>query len=47
VILVDANLLVYAANPSAADHDASPWVLIGGDFAKFPRLKWENPLAQN
>lgn len=69
MILVDANLLVYAANLDAPEHDAAhAWLddcLNGpdadlaalaiehgltlcssaGDFARFPGLKWENPLG--
>jgi toxin-antitoxin system PIN domain toxin len=46
VILVDANLLVYAANPAAADHDAArAWLdaRLGGDARV--GLPWESLLA--
>lgn len=68
MILVDANLLLYAANRAAPEHERArawlddwlngtvplglPWPsllafvrLADGDFARFPGLKWENPLA--
>ena len=58
MILIDANLLLYAVNTDAPDHtQAKQWVtnaLSGvrgtvascdNDFAKFPGLRWINPLT--
>ena len=74
MIPVDANLLLYAANHDAPEHQAArTWLDAGlsstsrlvpdahlaalaiehglslcscdGDFARFPGLTWENPLA--
>jgi len=49
--LVDANLLLYAVNSSAPAHLAALAIEHGaelcsadGDFARFPGLRWHNPL---
>ena len=36
MIVPDVNLLIYAHNDMAPDHD--------GDFARFGGLRWRNPL---
>ena len=43
-MLVDANILLYAEDFLSAENGC---VLAStdGDFARFPRLKWINPLA--
>ena len=49
MILIDANLLVYAHVASLPQHRAAvSWLdqkLSDRDFARFPELRWENPLA--
>jgi predicted nucleic acid-binding protein len=50
VIVPDINLLVYAYNADAPDHErARTWweetLSDDPDFSRFPGLRWSNPLA--
>ncbi len=49
MILVDANLLLYAYHPQSDQHEASRvWlesILSGAELVRFPGLKWTNPLT--
>jgi predicted nucleic acid-binding protein len=50
VILVDANLLLYAYHPRAGQHESSrAWLeamLSAQEFVRFAWLKWTNPLME-
>ena len=52
MILLDANVLIYAHSASMPQHRAALAIehnltlcSTDGDFARFPGLRWENPLA--
>lgn len=54
MIVVDANLLVYAVSAGMRQHEAArAWLAIehgltlcstDGDFGRFPGVRWEDPL---
>jgi predicted nucleic acid-binding protein len=46
MILLDANLLIYAVNADAPlNRKAKAWLESDTDFARFQGLRWRNPLS--